>query len=259
MVRRYWFAGIAVVLSVCAAATAEERLDHGLVALKTADGKVYLGWRSRGDDPKDFAFNVYRQSSSEQTATRLTARPVATAPTMLTAIPRPDSVGVRAPTYHVHGFGMVADIIAAHPGQECYAGEKEHGQYFLYTAKGERIGSEKIDSLSPRAIWWNGDAQKELILSGRIQQYRGQIYEPVKGSPVAIADCLGDWREEILASVPGELRIYTTTIPTNTRRTCLMQDRQYRLGVAAVSMGYFYWPQLSLAGAARFSEARKAH
>lgn len=166
--------------------------------------------------------------------------------------------GFDGPTYHVHGFGMVADIIAAHPGQECYAGEKEHGQYFLYTAKGERIGKEKINSLSPSAIWWDDDAQKELILSGRIQQYRGQVYESVQGSPVAIADCLGDWREEILTSVPGELRIYTTTIPTNVRRTCLMQDRQYRLGVAAVSMGYFYWPQLSLAGAARFAEARKA-
>ncbi|NLE61479.1 MAG: silent information regulator protein Sir2 [Planctomycetes bacterium] len=166
--------------------------------------------------------------------------------------------GFDGPTYHVHGFGMVADIIAGHPGQECYAGEKDHGQYFLYTAKGERIGSEKIDSLSPRAIWWDGDAQKELNLAGKIQQYRGQVYESIAGSAVAIADCIGDWREEILTSVPGELRIYTTTIPTDTRRACLMQDRQYRLGVAAVSMGYFYWPQLSLAGTARFPEGRRA-
>lgn len=161
--------------------------------------------------------------------------------------------GFDGPTKHVHGFGMAADILAEHPGQECYAGEKENGQYFLYTAGGKRIGSEKIGSLTPRAIWWNGDAQKELILSGQIQQFRGKAYGRVQGEAVAIADCLGDWREEIITTVPGELRIYTTTIPADTRRVCLMQDRQYRLGVAAVSMGYFYWPQLSLAGAARFA------
>ncbi|MBE9511982.1 MAG: hypothetical protein IMY71_14025, partial [Bacteroidetes bacterium] len=38
--------------------------------------------------------------------------------------------------------------------------------------------------------------------------------------------------------------IYSTTIPTDTRRICLMQDRQYRLGVTAASMGYFYPPQI---------------
>ncbi|HOW18903.1 MAG TPA: silent information regulator protein Sir2, partial [Phycisphaerae bacterium] len=62
---------------------------------------------------------------------------------------------------------------------------------------------------------------------------------------VTIADVLGDWREEIITSLPGELRIYTTTIPARTRRTCLMQDRLYRLDVTMASMGYFYPPQLS--------------
>ena len=36
------------------------------------------------------------------------------------------------------------------------------------------------------------------------------------GAPLAfeqVADVLGDWREEIITSVPGELRIYSTTIP----------------------------------------------
>lgn len=37
---------------------------------------------------------------------------------------------------------------------------------------------------------------------------------------------------------PG-LRIYTTTIPADTRRTCLMQDRLYRLYVATNSMELF--------------------
>ncbi|MFA0746652.1 MAG: hypothetical protein EORIYHIE_000521 [Candidatus Fervidibacter sp.] len=67
----------------------------------------------------------------------------------------------------------------------------------------------------------------------------------VEGTLVGIADVIGDWREEILTCVDGELRIYTTTIPTTRRHRCLMQDRQYRLGVAAMSMGYFCPPQLS--------------
>lgn len=149
------------------------------------------------------------------------------------------------PTHHVHHQGMVADIIADYPGQECYAGEKDGSQYWLYTAAGERIGSEKIGSLGPRAAWWDADPQKELILSDQIQDYRGKTHQAIQGKVVTIADCLGDWREEIITSVPGELRIYTTTLPATTRRVCLLQNRQYRLGLTAVSMGYFYPPQTS--------------
>ncbi|WP_446686411.1 rhamnogalacturonan lyase family protein [Paenibacillus rhizosphaerae] len=36
-----------------------ERLNRGLVAMKTQDG-VYVGWRLLGTDPEDAAFNVYR-------------------------------------------------------------------------------------------------------------------------------------------------------------------------------------------------------
>ena len=64
------------------------------------------------------------------------------------------------------------------------------------------------------------------------------------GRIVAIADCLGDWREEIITSLDGEIRIYTTTQPATTRRICLMQDRLYRTDVAMQTMGYFYPPQL---------------
>src|SRR5262245_60536086 len=37
----------------------EEKLDRGLVAIKTEKG-VYLGWRLLKSDPADVAFNVYR-------------------------------------------------------------------------------------------------------------------------------------------------------------------------------------------------------
>lgn len=53
-----------------------------------------------------------------------------------------------------------------------------------------------------------------------------------------VADIIGDWREEIITVLPGELRIYTTTIPAKDRRVCLMQDPVYRAEVAHRSMGY---------------------
>ena len=148
------------------------------------------------------------------------------------------------PTKHVHEQGMTGDIVPAHPGLECYAGESDGSQYWLYSAKGERLSDKSFGDLAPRAIWWDGDPQKEIECNGRIFKYGADTLAVVEGTVIGMADCLGDWREEIITSLPGEIRIYSTSIPTETRRVCLMQDRQYRLGVAAASMGYFYPPQL---------------
>jgi rhamnogalacturonan endolyase len=60
----------------------------------------------------------------------------------------------------------------------------------------------------------------------------------IEGSVILMADLLGDWREELVTVLPGELRIYTTTIPAQDRRVCLMQDPVYRAEVARRSMGY---------------------
>lgn len=53
----------------------------------------------------------------------------------------------------------------------------------------------------------------------------------------------GNWREEIIVSLPGELRISTSPIPTTKRRPCLMQDPPYHKDVALQTMGYIYPPQ----------------
>ena len=60
-----------------------------------------------------------------------------------------------------------------------------------------------------------------------------------------VADLMGDWREEIVTSVAGELRIYTTTIPAVDRRPGLMTDPIYRIDVANAAMGYTQVPMLS--------------
>jgi rhamnogalacturonan endolyase len=152
------------------------------------------------------------------------------------------------PTVHVHSQGMCADILAEHPGQECYAGEAKGGeQAWMFTARGRRIGSENIGSLAPTTLWWDADAQKEIILEGKLMKYQGETILAPQGADRSgmVADLLGDWREELVTCIRGELRIYTTTIPASTRRVSLMQDRLYRLYVATSSMGYGTPPQHS--------------
>ena len=120
------------------------------------------------------------------------------------------------PTVHVHAQGMCADILAEYPGQECYAGEAKGGdQAWMYTAQGKRIGSENIGSLAPWTLWWDADPQKEIILKGKLMKFQGEtIFAPPGADrPQMVADLLGDWREELVTAVDGELRIYTTTIP----------------------------------------------
>jgi rhamnogalacturonan endolyase len=149
------------------------------------------------------------------------------------------------PTVHVHSQGMVADLIPEHPGMECYAGEAKGGSnYWLYTASGQLLGHENLGELAPRAVFWLDGPTKIFEVRGQLLRYPRASVGRIEGRVVAIADCLGDWREEIITALDGEIRIYTTTIPATSRRVCLMQDRLYRTDVAMQTMGYFYPPQL---------------
>jgi rhamnogalacturonan endolyase len=150
-------------------------------------------------------------------------------------------------TIHVHGQGMAADIDPVYPGMECYAGEAKGGsKYFLYSASGERLSDKDMGSLSPRPVWWDEDEIKEVIIGDRLLKYKGDTILKIEGKILMVGDILGDWREEIVTGLPGELRIYSTTIPCENSRITLVQDRQYRLGVSRSTMGYYYPPQLSL-------------
>jgi rhamnogalacturonan endolyase len=150
----------------------------------------------------------------------------------------------KKPTRHIHAQGMAADVLADSPGMEVYAGERDLKQRWLYSAKGELIEFKETGTLSPRALWWDADPQKEVIVSGAIRDWGGEAMQPIEGRVISVVDCLGDYREEVITSLKGELRIYSTTVPTTGRRVCLMQDHQYRLGITAQTMGYYYPAQL---------------
>ena len=147
------------------------------------------------------------------------------------------------------GRGLAADIDPRYPGYECWGGADE-----LKTCKGEPIGP------APRSvnfrIWWDGDWLSELLDGTHIDKWNyndhtlenifdGAQYNCVsnngtKSTPCLAADLFGDWREEVIFRTRdnSELRIFSTAIPTDHRLVTLMQDPQYRLGIAWQNVGY---------------------
>ncbi|MFO8082339.1 MAG: hypothetical protein R6V07_18815 [Armatimonadota bacterium] len=155
--------------------------------------------------------------------------------------------GLDEPTTHVHATGMCADIDPRYPGMECYSGERDFPEKkWLWSAQGELIEMTDIGGLSPRTVYWDADLQRELLRGSRIMDFRGEVHtSAIEGRAIGFADVIGDWREEIIVSVPGQLRIYTTTIPADDRRVTLMQDPLYRNDVCIQAMGYTQCPMTS--------------
>ena len=157
--------------------------------------------------------------------------------------------GIDEIAYHIHSQGLVSDIDPSHPGMECYSGEDAYPKMWLHSANGTLITNEETFDIGLRAkaVYWDADPQRELVHNDRIFDFDTNIthFEGIEGYQVAWADVLGDWREEIIVSIEGELRIYTTTIPAQDKRVCLMQDPIYRLDVAHLSMGYPQVPTTS--------------
>ena len=107
-------------------------------------------------------------------------------------------------------------------------------------------------------IWWDGDLLRELLDRNTIskydwenrqivdlQRFEGQFNNGTKSNPCLSADLLGDWREEVLVRnrESTELRLYVTTIPTDYRINCLMEDIPYRLSVATENVAYNQPPE----------------
>lgn len=154
------------------------------------------------------------------------------------------------PTKHIHGTGMCADIDPVYPGLEAVGADAEGhtltDQRWLWAADGTIISRAQIYGFGVNTVYWDADLQKEILSGATVKDHLGGVVATgLDGSVVLIADVIGDWREEVLACVPGELRIYSTTIPANDRRVCLLQDPIYRADVTMVSMGYTQVPMLS--------------
>ncbi len=159
------------------------------------------------------------------------------------------------------GRGMAADIDPRYPGFEFWGAGPTGGLYNVRVCdpdpeKGPR--AREISSVKPRqinfAVWWDADLLREILDGTTISKWdweastsRTLLSPPdvasnngTKATPVLSADILGDWREEVIwrTSDNTELRIFTTTIPTEHRLPTLMHDRTYRLAIAWQNVAY---------------------
>lgn len=154
------------------------------------------------------------------------------------------------------GRGMAADISAENPGLEMWSSDS-HG---IRNVRGDIIDSTARLPMNS-AVWWDGDRLRELLDHERVWKYSAATHDchvladfgddctfnnGSKSNPCLSADLLGDWREEVIVRTRtnDELRIYTTTIPTPHRLTCLMQDIPYRLSVATENVAYNQPPEV---------------
>jgi rhamnogalacturonan endolyase len=158
------------------------------------------------------------------------------------------------------GRGLSADIDPRYPGEECWS--YGAGITGLVNIKGEKI-SGKTPASCNFAIWWDGDELRELLDHTTIAKWNWQSesletllsaksYDcrsnnGTKATPGLQADLFGDWREEVIwPTTDGkELRIFSTTIPTERRIYTLMHDPQYRLSIAWQNVGYNQPPHTS--------------
>lgn len=104
-------------------------------------------------------------------------------------------------------------------------------------------------------IYWDGDLLDEDNNAASIHKYEDQstitlpgalTNNSTKATPCLQADIFGDWREEIVARTEsGDMRIYTTTIPTQHRMASLLTDKQYRNAMQTQMNGYNQPPHVS--------------
>lgn len=104
-------------------------------------------------------------------------------------------------------------------------------------------------------VYWDGDLLDEDNNGNSIHKFEDQssisltgalTNNSTKATPCLQADIFGDWREEIVARTEaGNMRIYTTNIPTKWRMATLLSDKQYRNAMQTQMNGYNQPPHVS--------------
>jgi rhamnogalacturonan endolyase len=158
------------------------------------------------------------------------------------------------------GRGLALDIDPRYPGYECWSfGANITG---LYDCKGNLINAQSPPSCN-MGILWDGDVLTELLDGTNIMKWdyvnnkatrilNASDFNCVrnngtKSNPVLSADIWGDWREEVIYRTAdnNELRIFSTSIPTDKKFYTLMHDPQYRLSIAWQNVAYNQPPHTS--------------
>ena len=104
-------------------------------------------------------------------------------------------------------------------------------------------------------IYWDGDLQEECFDNitvskpgvGTLATFSGAYSNnSTKATPCYQGDIFGDWREEVIERTSdNNIRIYTTTTPTEWRNYSLWYDHQYRNAMVWQPCGYNQPPHAS--------------
>lgn len=153
------------------------------------------------------------------------------------------------------GRCMAADIDPTSYGWEMWSSASGG----IRNIRGDIVNSQPRGLTTNMAVWWDGDLLRELLDGVNITKYNWQTgeCEPLlrpegvtrnngtKANPCLAGDIVGDWREEVLARTSDNtaLRLYVSPIPTDYRFVTFMQDRTYRLSIAAQNVAYNQPPE----------------
>lgn len=152
------------------------------------------------------------------------------------------------PTRHTH-YGYCVDFDPAVPGMEMAGIDRDGGDLsprrWRYSGDGKLLESGIPVGAMRRGIYWDADLEKELCINKVADFGGGPVGGGFGGRWIASVDLCGDWREEAVVTLPGEMRIYAATIPAMDRRVTLMQDPVYRSAVLGNAQGYYSEPALS--------------
>ncbi len=150
------------------------------------------------------------------------------------------------------GRGNAFNIDPRWVGAESWAAGA--GMTGLYNIAGERVLDRPGNLPVNFGIYWDGDLLRELLDQNFVVKWNWQTASVdrlftahgsisnngTKATPAWSGDLWGDWREEFMLRSRDnrELRIFTSTVPTEHRMVTLLQDPQYRVALAWQNVAY---------------------
>lgn len=147
-----------------------EKLNRGVVAVKTGADQVYIGWRLLGTDPADVAFNVYRG------ATRLNDAPISEATNFIDSTASGDIYSVKAVINGIEEESASTTVINQPylhiPLQIPPSGITPAGEVYTYSANDASVGDLDGDGEYEIVLKWDPSNAKDNSQSG----YTGNVY-----------------------------------------------------------------------------------
>jgi rhamnogalacturonan endolyase len=148
-----------------------ERLNRGVVAVRTSSSQVYVGWRLFGNDPSGIGFNVYRNS------TLLNTTPITNSTNYVDNITTNSTYSVRPV---INGVEQTASELASVwtqnyvniPLQIPSGGTTPDGVAYTYSANDCSVGDLDGDGDYEFIVKWDPSNAKDNSQSG----YTGNVY-----------------------------------------------------------------------------------